>query len=59
MVSYLVKSGVHPFHFSDAYILPAGFIGQGVLNKDPIVWLDGARPPPIKSNYDIVEVILS
>jgi len=23
----------------------AGFGGQGVVNKDPAVWLDGARPP--------------
>ncbi len=23
---------------------PAGFAGQGVLNKSPTVWLDGARP---------------
>ncbi len=27
-----------------------GFAGQGVLNKDPTVWLDGAMPPP---NYII------
>jgi hypothetical protein len=27
-------------HFS------AMFGGHGVLNKDPTVWLDGARPPP-------------
>jgi hypothetical protein len=25
-------------------IFLAGFTGQGVLNKDPIVWLHGARP---------------
>jgi hypothetical protein len=24
----------------------AGFAGQGVVNKDPTVWLDGAKPPP-------------
>ncbi len=24
---------------------PAAFAGQGVLNKDPNVWLDGARLP--------------
>ncbi len=27
-------------------IFPSGFAGQGVLNKDPTVWLDGARSPP-------------
>jgi hypothetical protein len=26
-------------------IFQASFARQGVLNKDPIVWLDGARPP--------------
>ncbi len=25
-------------------IFPAGFAGQGALNKDPSVWLDGAWP---------------
>ncbi len=25
---------------------PAGFNGQGVLNKDPTVLQDGTRPPP-------------
>jgi len=33
-------------------IFPADFATIGVLNTDPTVWLDGARPPPIKSNYD-------
>jgi hypothetical protein len=27
--------------------LKAGFAGSGVLNEDPMVWLDGAGPPPI------------
>ncbi len=26
-------------------IFTAGFAGQGLLNKDPKVWLDGTRPP--------------
>ncbi len=26
--------------------IPVGFSGQGVLNKNPSVWLDGARPAP-------------
>ncbi len=26
-------------------IFLASFAGQGLLNKDPTVWLDGARPP--------------
>jgi hypothetical protein len=25
-------------------LFPAGFAGQGVIGKDPTVWLDGARP---------------
>jgi hypothetical protein len=28
-------------------IFTAGFAGQGVLNEDPTVWLDGARQHPI------------
>jgi hypothetical protein len=28
-------------------IFPTGFAGQGVLNEDPTVWLDGARQHPI------------
>ncbi len=27
-------------------IFPTCFAGQRVFNKDPIVWLDRARPPP-------------
>jgi len=27
-------------------IFPAGFASHGVLDKDPTVWLNGARPPP-------------
>ncbi len=27
-------------------IFPGGFANQDILNKDPTVWLDGARPPP-------------
>jgi hypothetical protein len=27
-------------------IFPDGFARQGVLNRDPTVCLDGARPPP-------------
>ncbi len=27
-------------------IFPASFTSQGVLNKDPTVWLEGDRPPP-------------
>ncbi len=29
------------------FISKAGFAGSGVLNEDPMVWLDGAGPPPI------------
>ncbi len=28
-------------------IFLANFIGQGLLNKDPMIWSDGARPPPL------------
>ncbi len=28
-------------------IFLANFIGQGFLNKDPMIWSDGARPPPL------------
>ncbi len=27
------------------------------LNRDPTVWLDAARPPPIKSNYEFSKLI--
>ncbi len=30
-------------------IFLAGFPGQGFLNKDPTVWLDGARPANTRS----------
>ncbi len=33
------------------------FDRQGVLNKGPKVWPDGARPPPIMSNYEFVKVL--
>jgi hypothetical protein len=29
----------------DDIIFPVGFASQRVLEKDPLVWLDGARPP--------------
>ncbi len=29
----------------DDIIFPVGFASQRVLDKDPLVWLDGARPP--------------
>jgi hypothetical protein len=28
-------------------IFPAGFVGQGVLNEDPPIWLNRFRPPPL------------
>jgi hypothetical protein len=28
-----------------AMLFPASFTCRWVLNKDPTVWLDGARPP--------------
>jgi hypothetical protein len=33
-------------YVSKFIILLAGFAGKGVLNKDPTIWLDGARSPP-------------
>ncbi len=44
-------------------IFSGRFAGQGVANKDPIVWLDGAKPPPkvlnkFKSSYDFGLVII-
>jgi hypothetical protein len=27
-----------------AYFVREGFAGQGVLNKDSTIWIDGARP---------------
>jgi hypothetical protein len=35
-----------------------GFDGQWVLFKNPTVWLNGARPPPIKSKYEFGKVII-
>jgi hypothetical protein len=29
-----------------------------VFSKDPTVWLDGARPLPIKSNYEFSKVVI-
>jgi hypothetical protein len=34
---------------------PSRFCQPGVLNKDPTVWLDGARPPPISLIYNSIE----
>ncbi len=37
--------------FSEKNVFPSvlfftcGFAGQGILNEDPTVWIDGARPP--------------
>ncbi len=39
--SYFVK-----FEFVES-IFPASFSSQGVLNKDPTLWLDRASPPPL------------
>jgi hypothetical protein len=32
-------------------IFPASFTSNGILNEGPKVWLAGARPHSIKSNY--------
>jgi hypothetical protein len=37
---------------------PAGFARQGVLNKDPTVWLNGVTPLTIKSNYGFNKLII-
>ncbi len=39
-------------------IFLTNFAGQGVLNKDPTVWPDRGRPPPIKSNHEFGEGII-
>jgi hypothetical protein len=31
---------------------------MGVLNKDPTVWLDGARTPPLVPENEIVQVTI-
>jgi hypothetical protein len=33
-------------YISKYIIFPPDFVGQGVQNIDPNVWLDRARPPP-------------
>ncbi len=58
VASYFVEFSVRRIHFSGKSILPAGFVSQGVLNKDPAVWLDGARPLPIKSIYEFGKIII-
>ncbi len=40
MVSHFVTFGVCRIHFSGLFWQPEG------INKDPTVWLDGAKPPP-------------
>ncbi len=48
MVSYFVALGVCQIYLSYAQIIfQASFAGQGILSKDPTIWLDGARPPPV------------
>jgi hypothetical protein len=47
---------MEPYWEFGKLIFPAGFAGQGVFNKDPMVGLDGARPTPIKSNYEFGKV---
>ncbi len=53
-----IKLWLFKIHFFGESIFLDRFAGQGVLNKDPTVWLDGARPPPIKSNYKFGEDII-
>jgi hypothetical protein len=46
---YLVTNGLNNRVWSYGIIIvPAGFTGQGVLNKDITVWLDGATSTQIK-----------
>jgi hypothetical protein len=44
--------------FSTKSVFLAGFLVQLVLNKNPMVRLDGARPPPIKSKNGFYKVII-
>ncbi len=45
------------------YIFRLAMLGRGAINKDPMVCLDGARPPPkvvvnfVKSNNDFGKII--
>jgi hypothetical protein len=56
--SQFVKLQLQRIHFDGESILPPSFTGLRVLNKDPTVMLDGARPSPIKSYYGFREVII-
>jgi hypothetical protein len=38
-----VKLGVRQIRFSGKSVFLSSFAGHAVLNKDPMVWLDGAR----------------
>jgi hypothetical protein len=44
--------------FSTKSFFLAGVPFHGVLNKDPMIRLDGARPPLIKSKYEFYKVII-
>ncbi len=41
-----IHGGFGKKYISKYIIFPVGLVGQGVLNTDPTVWLDEARPPP-------------
>ncbi len=56
-VSYFAELWFRQIFLANPFF-PAGFTGQGVLKKNPTVWLDGARPPQIKSNYEFDKVII-
>ncbi len=52
-LEWFFKVGVCQIHWTYAQIAcPAGFAGQGVINKDPIVWLD------VMSNYELDKLII-
>ncbi len=52
-VEWFFKVVVCQIHWNYAQIVyPAGFDGQGVINKDPIIWLDG-----VMSNYELDKLI--
>ncbi len=48
VILWFIDLWASPIHQSYAQIIfLAGFASQGIVNKDPTVWLDGARPLPI------------
>ncbi len=43
--SHVMAESAIKICFSKYLFFTSGSAGQGILNEDPTVWLDGARPP--------------